>query len=80
MPVTAMRSAFAAWPEAVAATSRIAERCRFDIVTQLGYQFPDYPTPNGESSDDYLRSICGDEMRRRYGGVRGQVSSKPHGL
>ena len=53
-----MRAAFADWPEAIEHTGEVAERCRFDIESQLTYRFPDYPTPQGEPPDAYLRAVC----------------------
>ena len=68
-----MQAAFSDWPEALENTLVIAGRCRFDLLTDLRYRFPDYPTPNREAPDAYLREICEEEMRRRYGAVTGQA-------
>ena len=46
-----MAQAFAEWPEAIATTLEIAERC--DVELELGRQLiPRYPTPSGESEGD----------------------------
>jgi error-prone DNA polymerase len=58
--------AFAAFPKAVANTQRIAERCRFDLAKDLEYTFPDYPVPDGETQESYLRKICHQEAALRY--------------
>ena len=51
-----MAQAFAEWPEAIATTLEIAERC--DVELELGRQLiPRYPTPNGESEATYLREL-----------------------
>ncbi len=51
-----MARAFAEWPEAIASTVEIAERC--DVELELGRQLiPRYPTPSGESEGEYLRSL-----------------------
>ena len=43
-----MAAAFAQWPEAIASTLEIAERC--DVELELGRQLiPRYPTPDGET-------------------------------
>ena len=68
-----MQRLFARWPEAIANTVRIAERCRFDLTKDTGYHFPDYATPHGEPPEAYLRETCDAELRKRYGGVTGQV-------
>ncbi|MBV9194079.1 MAG: DNA polymerase III subunit alpha [Solirubrobacterales bacterium] len=61
-----MAQAFAEWPEAIAATLEIAERC--DVEVELGRQLiPRYPTPQGESEGDYLRALVLDGLRYRYG-------------
>jgi DNA polymerase-3 subunit alpha len=61
-----MADAFAEWPEAVATTLEIAERC--DVEIELGGQLiPSYATPDGSSEADYLRSLVLDGLARRYG-------------
>ncbi|HET8672947.1 MAG TPA: DNA polymerase III subunit alpha, partial [Thermoleophilaceae bacterium] len=61
-----MADSFAAWPEAIASTLEIAERCNVEI--ELGKMLiPRYPTPNGESEGDYLRELALEGLRARYG-------------
>ncbi|MBV9804556.1 MAG: DNA polymerase III subunit alpha, partial [Solirubrobacterales bacterium] len=61
-----MARAFAEWPEAVASTVEIAERC--DVELELGRQLiPRYPTPSGQSESEYLRSLVLAGLRERYG-------------
>ena len=61
-----MAQAFAEWPEAIATTLEVAERC--DVELELGRQLiPRYPTPNGESEGTYLRELVLQGLRRRYG-------------
>ena len=61
-----MASAFAEWPEALASTIEIAERC--DVELELGRQLiPRYPTPEGLGEAEYLRSLVLDGLRSRYG-------------
>jgi DNA polymerase III subunit alpha len=61
-----MAQAFAEWPEAIATTLEIAERC--DVELELGRQLiPRYPTPNGESEATYLRERVEEGLRERYG-------------
>ena len=51
-----MAQAFAEWPEAVATTLEIAERC--DVELELGRQLiPRYTTPAGQSEGEYLRAL-----------------------
>ena len=61
-----MAQAFAQWPEAIATTLEIAERC--DVELELDRQLiPRYPTPDGISEAEYLRERVEEGLRRRYG-------------
>ena len=52
---TEMVAAFAEWPEAIASTVEIAERCAVEL--ELGKQLiPSFPTPDGSSEREYLRA------------------------
>jgi error-prone DNA polymerase len=65
-PPAEMADLFRDYPQAVANTLRIAERCRFDLTRDLDYRFPDYPVPEGETQESYLRRVCQLELERRY--------------
>jgi DNA polymerase-3 subunit alpha len=61
-----MADSFALWPEAIASTVEIAERCNVEI--ELDKQLiPAYPTPAGEPEDAYLRARVEEGLRKRYG-------------
>jgi DNA polymerase III subunit alpha len=61
-----MADSFAEWPEAVASTTEIAERCQIEI--ELGkLLLPRYPTPDGSEPEAMLRQIAGEGLRARYG-------------
>jgi DNA polymerase-3 subunit alpha len=61
-----MSDAFADWPEAIASTLEIAERC--SVEHELGKQLiPNYETPDGSSARDYLRARVGEGLCLRYG-------------
>jgi DNA polymerase-3 subunit alpha len=61
-----MAGAFAEWPEAIASTLEIAERCSVEI--ELGKQLiPSYPTPDGMDEKAYLYEQVEQGLRRRYG-------------
>ncbi len=64
---TEMAALFRDLPEAITNTVRIAERCSFNLATDLDYAFPDYETPSGETQDEYLAQLCGEELPKRYG-------------
>lgn len=61
-----MAERFRDMPRAVAATRAVAERCEFTL-SDLGYRFPDYPLPPGESAIGHLRSLTQAGARDRYG-------------
>ena len=57
-----MLAAFAEWPEAIASTLEIAERCSVEL--ELGKQLiPSYPTPDGSSEREYLRARVLEGLR-----------------
>ncbi len=61
-----MANAFAEWPEAIASTLEIAERCKVEL--ELDKQLiPKYPTPEGVTERDYLRERVVEGLRLRYG-------------
>jgi DNA polymerase III subunit alpha len=61
-----MARAFSEWPEALASTLEIAERC--DVSHELGKQLiPNFPTPDGSSEREYLRARVHEGLRLRYG-------------
>ena len=65
-PAEEMARRFERYPRAVANTVAIAERCQFDLTTDLPYRLPDYPVPEGSTLDTHLRGICERAFRRKY--------------
>lgn len=62
----AMRALFADLPEACDQTLAIAEMC--DLQLEFGRNnYPAYPPPEGKTREQYLRELCAEGMRRRYG-------------
>ncbi|MEW6272464.1 MAG: error-prone DNA polymerase [Thermodesulfobacteriota bacterium] len=61
-----MAARFRDMPRAVAATLAVAERCEFTL-SDLGYRFPEYPLPPGESTIGHLRYLTYLGARERYG-------------
>ena len=61
-----MLAAFAEWPEAIASTLEIAERCsvKLELDKQL---IPSYETPDGSSEREHLRARVLEGLRLRYG-------------
>src|SRR5216684_1147713 len=62
----AMAALFRDLPNAIAATRAIAQRCEFTLK-HLGYRFPDYPIPPGETPDSYLRALTEAGAHERWG-------------
>jgi len=60
-----MRRLFSDLPDAYANTSELANRLRFTLHS-LGYEFPRYPVPPGESEMSYLRQLVDLGSRWRY--------------
>jgi DNA polymerase-3 subunit alpha len=61
-----MADSFSPWPEAIASTLEIAERCNVEI--ELDKQLiPAYPTPDGAPEHEYLRARVEEGLRARYG-------------
>ncbi|MDP2627341.1 MAG: error-prone DNA polymerase, partial [Candidatus Rokubacteria bacterium] len=53
-------------PEAVANTGELALRLGFTLK-HLGYRFPDYPLPRGQTPIGFLQALCERGARGRYG-------------
>jgi DNA polymerase III subunit alpha len=63
-----MASLWSDYPDALANTLEIAERCTLDL-TSHGYQLPYFPIPKGFiSPEQYLRWLCEAGLRDRYRG------------
>jgi DNA polymerase-3 subunit alpha len=61
-----MAESFAQWPEALANTLEIAERCAVEL--ELGKQLiPSFRTPDGAPEREYLRARVEEGLRVRYG-------------
>jgi len=61
-----MREAFASYPEALATTVEIAQRCNVNIKVD-GMLIPHFPVPDGYDEVSYLREQCEEGLCRRYG-------------
>jgi error-prone DNA polymerase len=57
---------FADIPEAIANTRIISQRLEFTL-DNLGYEFPHYPVPAGESMDSFLAQRVEEGVLKRYG-------------
>jgi len=61
-----MAALFRDVPGAVEHTLELSARLRFQL-DDLGYEFPRYPVPDGETMDSFLRKRVGEGVMRRYG-------------
>jgi error-prone DNA polymerase len=67
-----MAALFRDRPDAIVQTQRIAEQCEFTLAN-LGYRFPAYPVPPGETPMSILRQLAYGGARERYGGLTPRV-------
>jgi error-prone DNA polymerase len=65
-----MAQLFADLPEAIANTVELSSRLAFTLE-DLGYEFPKYPVPAGETMASFLRKRTEEGARRRYTGRNG---------
>jgi len=63
---TEMAQLFAEVPESLSNTLLIAERANVDLSFK-GYHLPEFDVPAGYTAETYLRHLCEEGARRRYG-------------
>jgi len=57
---------FKEFPEAIENSQKIADLCNFQF--KLGdIKLPKFETPNGKMTDEYLKDLCSEGIRKRYG-------------
>lgn len=61
-----MSRKFAHLPEAITNTVLLAQRCNVDIPFHQKL-LPSFPVPSGFDSESYLRKLCFDGAKKRYG-------------
>jgi error-prone DNA polymerase len=61
----AMIRLFSDLPQAVSNTAELSSRLEYTLA-DLGYQFPLYPVPTGETMDSFLRKRTYEGLRNRY--------------
>ncbi len=76
-----MSKLFADLPEAITNTTELSARLEFKL-SDLGYEFPRYPVPEGETMMSFLRQRTEEGARWRYGislsGARVQLNGFPN--
>jgi len=60
-----MQHLFYDYPEAIANTREVSARLQFELAG-LGYEFPAYPVPDGQTMDSFLRKRVEEGIRGRY--------------
>src|SRR6202171_1111628 len=61
-----MREVFRDFPEAIANTLQIGERCHLDLEFGKS-KYPEYPAPEGKTREQYLHELCEKGLVDRYG-------------
>ncbi|AJQ28116.1 DNA polymerase III subunit alpha [Pelosinus fermentans] len=70
-----MAQLFGAYPEALANTCRIAERC--NVTLDFGNLYlPEFPVPGGLTANDYLEKLCRDHLKERYSEVTPEINDR----
>jgi error-prone DNA polymerase len=57
---------FADVPDAICNTTEVASRLKFTLA-DLGYQFPHYPVPEGQTEASFLYKLTHEYARKRFG-------------
>ena len=61
-----MGALFSDLPEAIANTLELSSRLNFTLA-DLGYEFPKYPVPHGDTMNSFLRKRTQEGLQERYG-------------
>ena len=73
-----MQTLFADLPEAIANTAELSSRLAFTFK-DLGYEFPKYPVPEGETMMLFLRERTREGFQQRYGrAASSDLQSRAH--
>ncbi|WP_263408834.1 DNA polymerase III subunit alpha [Terriglobus tenax] len=68
-PASQMAALFRDVPGAIENTLELSSRLQFQL-SDLGYEFPRYPVPDGETMDSFLEKRVAEGVARRYGQKR----------
>jgi error-prone DNA polymerase len=63
-----MRELFRDLPEAITNTERLADRLPFSLEN-IGYEFPEFPVPDGHSMNSFLNTIVWFGAQQRYDAI-----------
>ena len=70
-----MAELFADYPGAVTNTLAIAERCNLELSFGRP-QLPNFATPDGQTAEQYLRTLCEAGLARRYPAVTSEIRDR----
>jgi error-prone DNA polymerase len=70
-----MQALFADLPEAIANTVELSSRLAFTFK-DLGYEFPKYPVPEGETMMSFLRGRTQEGFQQRYGRASSELQNR----
>jgi error-prone DNA polymerase len=70
-----MKALFPDLPEAIANTVELSSRLEFTLE-HLGYEFPKYPVPAGESMMSFLRERAREGFQSRYGRASAELKTR----
>jgi error-prone DNA polymerase len=70
-----MQQLFADLPEALANTLDLSSRLEFSL-NDLGYEFPRYPVPEGETMNSFLRERSWEGFDNRYGRAKPDIQAR----
>lgn len=70
-----MKEEFKNFPDAIANTVKIAEKCNFNF--EFGHTIlPNYNTPNGRDHAEYLKELCKEGLKKRYDNITDEIRKR----
>jgi error-prone DNA polymerase len=66
---------FQDYPGAISNAVAIAEKCNVNLDFS-DYRFPDFPLPQGETTDSYLAKLCWQKVHDRYENVSPEIETR----
>jgi error-prone DNA polymerase len=70
-----MQQLFSDFPEAIANTGELSSRLEFTL-NDLGYEFPRYPVPEGETMNSLLHCHAWEGFHQRYGRAKPDMQAR----
>lgn len=71
-----MAEVFKEYPEALANTKVIADKCDVELHFAPPYFLPEYPVPEGYDVTSYLRKLCEDGLKERYQEITPEIQER----